>query len=320
MEHIVDANGIPDNAPQTCPGPSSQSAGSLDGCAGCPNQKLCSSGELRSDPSPGLVRSQLAKVKNKVLVLSGKGGVGKSTVTAQIARSLTESNYSVGVLDVDICGPSLARIMGVNGQTVHKSSSGWSPVYTLDDIAVMSIDFLLNSEEDAVIWRGAKKNGMIKEFLCSVDWGELDYLIVDTPPGTSDEHLAIVSLFKQSKVNGAILVTTPQEVSLSDVRKEINFCRKLKIPIIGLVENMSSYTCSKCKTSSSIFPATSGGAAALAATENIPLICSLPLNPAIGQSGDNGVSDFSQDSNSIGLNSENRIMIDRIIEFCKVKD
>lgn len=320
MDHILNPDEIPANAPNSCPGPLSESAGMLAGCSGCPNQKICKSGELKPDSSPEDVKSCLANVKNKILVLSGKGGVGKSTVTAQIARTLAESNFSVGALDVDICGPSLARIMGVNGQTVHKSSSGWSPVYTLDDIAIMSIDFLLSSEEDAVIWRGAKKNGMIKEFLCSVDWGELDFLIIDTPPGTSDEHLAIVSLFKQSKVNGAILVTTPQEVSLSDVRKEINFCKKLKIPIIGLVENMSSYTCSKCNVTSSIFPATSGGAKALADAENIEFLCSLPLDPNIGKNGDNGLSDLSQMPYCSTNKAENMTISNKIVEYCKVSD
>ena len=309
---------IPSDAPASCPGPTSEKAGKLDGCAGCPNQKLCSSGEFKSDVSPAEVKKQLLGVKNKVLVLSGKGGVGKSTVTAEIARGLASLDFSVGVLDVDVCGPSLSRIMGVNGETVHKSSSGWSPVYTVDDIAVMSIDFLLGSEEDAVIWRGAKKNGMIKEFLCSVDWGELDYLVVDTPPGTSDEHLAIVSLFKQSKINGAVLVTTPQEVALSDVRKEINFCRKLRIPIIGLVENMSSYTCTKCKTKSQIFPATSGGGVALAAAEKIPLICSLPLDPRVGCSGDNGLSVLNEAPDA-DISEGYRTLAEKIVEFCKPK-
>lgn len=312
---MVEPTEIPDNAPASCPGPSSEKAGNLDGCAGCPNQKLCSSGELKTDPAPSLVKQNLAGVKHKILVLSGKGGVGKSTVAAQIARGLAANGFSVGVLDVDVCGPSLARIMGVNGQTVHKSSSGWSPVYTLDDIAVMSIDFLLDSEEDAVIWRGAKKNGMIKEFLTSVDWGELDYLVVDTPPGTSDEHLAIVSLFKQSKVDGAVLVTTPQEVSLSDVRKEISFCRKLKMPIIGLVENMTSYTCPKCQTQSEIFPSRTGGGKGLAEKENIPLLCSLPLDPLVGKSGDNGLSVQEEQPHS-AVSQGYSTLVDKVTKFC----
>lgn len=314
----VDKSEVPENAPESCPGPSSNDAGKLDGCAGCPNQKLCSSGQFKSDTSLTEVEKQLANVQHKILVLSGKGGVGKSTVTAQIAHGLADGGHSVGVLDVDVCGPSLSRIMGVNGETVHKSSSGWSPVYTVDDIAVMSIDFLLSSEEDAVIWRGAKKNGMIKEFLCSVDWGDLDYLIIDTPPGTSDEHLAIVSLFKKSKIDGAVLVTTPQEVALSDVRKEINFCRKLRIPMIGIVENMASYTCPKCNTVSQIFPATSGGGIALAEAENLPLLCSLPLDPLVGRSGDNGLSVLSE-APQAGVSEGYLILVEKIIEFCKPK-
>ena len=299
----------PENVPASCPGPASEEAGKMDGCAGCPNKQACSSGQFKTDTSPSDVADALSKVKHKILVLSGKGGVGKSTITAQIARGLAAKGFSVGVVDVDVCGPSLARILGVNGQSVHKSAAGWSPVYTLDDIAVMSIDFLLGSEEDAVIWRGAKKNGMIKEFLTSVDWGELDYLIVDTPPGTSDEHLAIVSLLKQAKVSGCVLVTTPQEVSLGDVRKEINFCRKLKLPIVGVVENMAWYDCPKCRTKSEIFPATTGGAVRMCEGEGLEMLCSVPLSPKVGQSCDTGIE-------GEGLPAEYGVLVERIVKYC----
>jgi len=130
---------------------------------------------------------------------------------------------------------------------VHQSGSGWSPVFVEDNLGVMSVGFLLSSPDDAVIWRGPKKNGMIKQFLRDVDWGEVDYLIVDTPPGTSDEHLSAVQYLSAARIDGAVIITTPQEVSLQDVRKEINFCHKVKLPIIGVVENMSVFICPKCK-------------------------------------------------------------------------
>ena len=287
---MVESDTVPANAPASCPGTDSDMAGKSAGCAGCPMQKNCSSGVKTVDPAPGQIKEHLSGVKHKILVLSGKGGVGKSTVTAQLARSLAANGAQVGVLDTDMCGPSLPRIMGVQGSTVHRSNAGWSPVYTADDIAVMSIDFLLETEEDAVIWRGPKKNGMIKEFLSSVDWGDLDYLLVDTPPGTSDEHLSIVTLLRQSGIEGAVLVTTPQEVSLQDVRKELSFCKKLKVPVVGVVENMAYYTCGKCSTQSEIFPATTGGAAQFAESEGLALLCRLPAHPEVGRSGDQGLA------------------------------
>lgn len=169
---------------------------------------------------------KLSQVKHIILVLSGKGGVGKSTVSAQIAFTLASMNKQVGLLDVDICGPSIPRMLGLVGQEVHQSASGWSPVYVEDNLGVMSIGFMLPSNDDAIIWRGPRKNGLIKQFLTDVDWGQLDYLIIDTPPGTSDEHISIVQYLKSANVDGAIIVTTPQEVAMADVRKEINFCKK----------------------------------------------------------------------------------------------
>ncbi|KAJ3332599.1 Cytosolic Fe-S cluster assembly factor nubp1 [Blyttiomyces sp. JEL0837] len=196
----------------------------------------------------------------------------------------------VGVLDVDICGPSLPIMTGVDGEIIHQSNRGWCPVYATDNLAVMSIAFLLSDKNDAVIWRGPKKNGMIKQFLKDVDWGDLDFLLVDTPPGTSDEHLSIVQYLKESGIDGAILVTTPQELSLQDVRKEISFCRKVGIPIIGLIENMSAFVCPSCHKSSKIFPDQTGGARKLSKDMNIRFLGSIPLDPRIGQAGDGGQS------------------------------
>uniref|UniRef100_A0A8C7XK37 NUBP iron-sulfur cluster assembly factor 1, cytosolic n=1 Tax=Oryzias sinensis TaxID=183150 RepID=A0A8C7XK37_9TELE len=283
----------PDNAPKHCPGTASEQAGKAASCQGCPNQKLCASGAGKNpDPAIGEIGEKLSSVKHKILVLSGKGGVGKSTFSAQLARALaSDGTKEVALLDVDICGPSIPRIMGLDGEqesSVHQSGNGWSPVYVEDNLAIMSIGFLLSSPDDAVIWRGPKKNGMIKQFLRDVDWGELDYLIVDTPPGTSDEHLSIVQYLSSTHVDGAVIITTPQEVSLQDVRKEIRFCQKVKLPIIGVVENMSSFVCPKCKNTSQIFPPTSGGAEKMCADLNLPLLGKLPLDPRIAQSCDEG--------------------------------
>lgn len=232
---------VPDNANQGCVGPTSEQAGKASSCAGCPNQAACASGAAKEvDPAIAHIEDKMSQVKHKLLVLSGKGGVGKSTFSSQLAFTLASQGYQVGLLDVDICGPSVPRMLGLVGHEVHQSASGWSPVYVEHNLAVMSIGFMLPSNDNAVIWRGPRKNGLIKQFLTDVDWGELDYLIIDTPPGTSDEHISLAQLLKSSTVDGAIIVTTPQEVAMADVRKEINFCMKTSIPIIGIVENMHS--------------------------------------------------------------------------------
>lgn len=196
----------------------------------------------------------------------------------------------VGIMDTDICGPSIPKMMGVEQETIHVSSAGWSPVWVSDNLGVMSIQFMLPNRDDAVIWRGPKKNGLIKQFLKDVEWGELDYLLVDTPPGTSDEHLSVNSYLKESGVDGALVVTTPQEISLLDVRKEIDFCRKANIRILGIVENMSGFICPSCTHETQIFKATTGGAARLAKEEGIPFLGKVPLDPRIGMSADYGES------------------------------
>ncbi len=154
----------------------------------------------------------------------------------------------------------------------------------------MSVGFLLSSLDDAVIWRGPKKNGLIKQFLRDVDWGDLEYLLIDTPPGTSDEHLSIVQYLKASGITGAVIVTTPQEVSLLDVRKEITFCKKVGLPIIGVIENMSGFVCSTCKFESEVFPRTTGGGEKMCADMDVRFLGKIPLDPIIGQCSDEGRS------------------------------
>nr|XP_013795665.1 PREDICTED: cytosolic Fe-S cluster assembly factor NUBP1 [Apteryx mantelli mantelli] len=224
----------------------------------------------------------------------------------------------VALLDIDICGPSIPKMMGLEGEQVHQSGSGWSPVYVEENLGVMSVGFLLSSPDDAVIWRGPKKNGLIKQFLRDVDWGEIDYLIVDTPPGTSDEHLSIVQYLSAARIDGAVIITTPQEVSLQDVRKEINFCRKVKLPIIGVVENMSGFICPKCKNESQIFPPTTGGAEKMCQNLNISLLGKVPLDPQIGKSCDKGQSFLSEVPESPATASY-RSIIQRIQEYCDLQ-
>ena len=234
----------PDNANDGCVGPSSENAGKVSACDGCPNQSACASGAnsqsaATTDTSIKGIADRMSNIKHKLLVLSGKGGVGKSTISAQLAFTLAMKGYQVGLLDVDICGPSIPQMLGLVGEEVHQSASGWSPVYVEDNLGVMSIGFMLPKSDDAVIWRGPRKNGLIKQFLLDVDWGNIDYLIIDTPPGTSDEHISMVQYLKESNVDGAVVVTTPQEVAMADVRKELNFCKKTGLQVLGVVENMA---------------------------------------------------------------------------------
>ncbi|RKO95375.1 cytosolic Fe-S cluster assembly factor NUBP1 [Caulochytrium protostelioides] len=201
-----------------------------------------------------------------------------------------EAETTVAVLDVDICGPSQPRMLGCEGEQVHQSQSGWSPVYVSDTLCVMSVGFMLPRNDEAVIWRGPRKNGLIKQFLRDVAWGPQDFLLVDTPPGTSDEHLSLLTYLKQAGIDGAIVLTTPQDVACQDVRRILTFCRKVGVPIVGIVENMSTFVCPSCHQSSVIFPPTSGGGAALAAEFGVPLLGQIPLDPRIGKACDFGHS------------------------------
>lgn len=194
-------------------------------------------------------------------------------------------------MDVDICGPSLPLLFGLQGSRLHSTSSGILPLSITSSLSLVSIGFLLPSENSAVIWRGPKKNGIIKQFLKDVEWGQLQNLVIDTPPGTSDEHLSIVQyLAAAGGVDGAVIVTTPQEVALQDVRKELDFCRKVGIPVLGVVENMSGFVCPSCGGESDIFVPSTGGADELAREWGIEVLGKVPLDPRIGKTGDYGLS------------------------------
>ncbi|XP_053200816.1 cytosolic Fe-S cluster assembly factor nubp1-like [Panonychus citri] len=293
--------------PSDCVGIDSDQAGKAPGCAGCPNAEICSSTKPQVDESAQLlqIERRLRSINHIILIISGKGGVGKSTFSSILSRFLASNEtINVGLLDIDICGPSIPRAMGLEGEQVHMSADGWSPIFVQDNLAVMSSGFLLGSLEDAVIWRGPKKNGLIKQFLSDVDWPPLDYLIIDTPPGTSDEHLSIVSYLKKcSNLRGALIVTTPQEAALLDVRKQIDFTRKVGLPIIGLIENMSHFVCSSCSKESFIFKPTSGGVKSLTESTNIQLLTSIPIDPIIGKSIDLGIACWDENNKSPAVNA-----------------
>jgi len=240
----------------------------------------------------------LEKVKHVFLVLSGKGGVGKSTVAVQLALSLVQSGHKVGLLDVDICGPSVPQMLGLgDDRDIHQSDAGWVPVYVdaSKSLGVLSIAFLLGNKNDAVIWRGPKKNSMIKQFVQNVFWGDIDYLVIDTPPGTSDEHMSVMESLNDFPNKGAVLVTTPQLVSINDVRREITFCQKTSIPIIGIIENYSSFTCPNCHDCTPIFQ--ENGGEILSKETGIELLGKIPIDPNLvrcGESGQNFMMTFAE--------------------------
>ncbi len=229
------------------------------------------------------LHEKLRRIKHKIVVMSGKGGVGKSTVAVNLATALLQAGNRVGLLDVDIHGPSIPTMLGLENERLGGTEQGLSPV-DLDGLKVVSLGFLLSSPDQAVIWRGPMKIGVIRQFLEEVDWGELDYLIIDCPPGTGDEPLSICQLIGQ--LDGAVIVTTPQRVATVDVRKSISFCRQIKLPIIGIVENMSGFVCPKCGEVTQILP--TGGGRGMADDMGVPFLGAIPLDPLVAQAGDNG--------------------------------
>ncbi len=230
------------------------------------------------------VNNSLAKIKHTILVLSGKGGVGKSTVSANIAFALAEKKYTVGLLDCDIHGPSIPKILGVENQKPTTAATGFNPVIVTPNLKVMSMGFLIYDADSPVIWRGPMKMVAIKQFIGDVNWGNLDYLIVDLPPGTGDEPLSIAQLMPKS--DGAVIVTTPQDLALVSVRKSINFVKKMNIPIIGIVENMSGFSCPHCHRDINIFK--TGGGQNASNDFHVPFLGKVPIDPNIVLTGDEG--------------------------------
>jgi Mrp family chromosome partitioning ATPase/predicted Fe-Mo cluster-binding NifX family protein len=227
---------------------------------------------------------KLSRIKHKILVLSGKGGVGKSSVAAGLAVDLAKRGKKVAVLDIDIHGPSIPQLLGIQGERVTGTNESILPVVSSAGVAVMSMGLLLQGSDEAVIWRGPLKYGVIKQFLRDVEWGDLDYLIVDSPPGTGDEPLSVAQLIKG--VDGALLVTTPQTVSTNDVRRSIGFSRQLDLPILGVIENMSGFVCPSCGTKVDVFG--SGGGASMAEEMGVPFLGSIPIDPEFVKACDTG--------------------------------
>jgi ATPases involved in chromosome partitioning len=238
---------------------------------------------LKKAEEPKLIRNMRA-IKKKIMVMSGKGGVGKSTVAANLAARLAERGHKVGLLDADIHGPSIPKMFGIEDQRPTVDENGIVPISITENLSVMSVALLLEDRDAPVIWRGPAKMAAIKQFLEDVSWGKLDYLIVDLPPGTGDEPLSIAQLIE--KMEGAVVVTTPQDVALVSVRKSIKFAEILKVPVIGIVENMSGIICPHCDEMIDLFG--KGGVEKASTDFNVPVLGELPMDPKIAEIEDSG--------------------------------
>jgi ATP-binding protein involved in chromosome partitioning len=226
----------------------------------------------------------MENVQHKFLVLSGKGGVGKSSIAVNLAVWLAKQGKSVGLLDIDIHGPSIPKLLNLEGSDIRVEGNKIKPVLYSETLKIMSIGFVLQSETDAIIWRGPMKHNVIKQFVTDVCWGELDYLVVDCPPGTGDEPLSIAQLLGQ--IDGAIIVTTPQQLAIVDVKKCITFCKQLKLPVLGVIENMSGFTCPHCNNRIEIFKG--DGGRQMSRDFGVPFLGSIPMDPGLTRACDSG--------------------------------
>ncbi len=226
---------------------------------------------------------RMARIKHKIIIASGKGGVGKSTVSVNLARALQMKGLRVGVLDADITGPDIPKLLGIEDQKLMQGSEGIEPA-DANGIKAASMALILSSRETPVVWRGPMKMAAIKQFIQDVNWGDLDFLIVDLPPGTSDEPLSVLQLIPD--LAGAIIVTTPQEVSLLDSRKAVNMVKAMKLPVLGIVENMSGLKCPHCQETINIF--SSGGGEKMAEEMDVPFLGAIPIDPQVCALGDSG--------------------------------
>lgn len=252
-------------------------------------QKTHPKGQI-SDKMPGpdpdeSARQSLKKIKHKFLVMSGKGGVGKTSVSVNLAISLARKGHRVGLLDVDIHGPDIPRMLGLPGMLKIDGEQKMIPIPYSENLKVISMESLMQNRDEAIIWRGPVKHSAIRQFIGDVDWGDLDFLIIDSPPGTGDEPLTIAQLIPDAK---AVIVTTPQEVALADIRKSISFCKNVNMHIYGIIENMSGFTCPHCNKMVDIFGAGGGKKTALA--YEIPFLGKIPFDPEMVACADQGVA------------------------------
>uniref|UniRef100_A0A7C3V8P2 Iron-sulfur cluster carrier protein n=1 Tax=Desulfobacca acetoxidans TaxID=60893 RepID=A0A7C3V8P2_9BACT len=273
---------------------------------GCPSSQ-CGHGGKGAHPGPdpeelGL-QEQLQRIRHRLLVMSGKGGVGKTSTAVYLALGLAQRGYRVGLLDVDLHGPDVPRMLGIEGMFQADADNRMIPLRYNDHLHVVSIEFLLHDRDEAIIWRGPLKHSFIRQAISQVNWGVLDVLVIDCPPGTGDEPLSVAQTIVGAQ---AVIVTTPQEVSLADVRKAINFCRKVNMPILGLVENMSGLICPRCGEEIPLF--STGGGQKTADLMQVPLLASLPFDLSVVRGGDRGQPRLESPDDSPFLTALGRLL------------
>lgn len=237
------------------------------------------------DEQDASVASSLEKIRNKFVVMSGKGGVGKTSTSVNLALALADKGFNVGIMDVDLHGPDVPRMLGLTGMPDVNRNRKLNPMRFSENLSAISMESFLPKRDDAVIWRGPLKFSAIRQFIADVEWGHLDFLIIDSPPGTGDEPLTVAQQIPDAK---AVIVTTPQEVALADVRKSINFCRTVKLDILGMVENMSGLSCPHCGEVIEIFG--SGGGERTAAEMKVDFLGRIPMDPRMVACADSGRS------------------------------
>jgi len=256
----------------------------------CPSQGGQQDMAARQKQEDAAIKASLAKIKHKIFVLSGKGGVGKSSVSANLAASLSKKGYKTGLMDVDVHGPSIAQMLGLTELLEISKDQLLIPKQINGNLKVVSVQALMQDKDQAIIWRGPAKTGMIKQFISSVDWGELDFLIIDAPPGTGDEPLTVVQAIPEAL---GVVVTTPQEVALADIRKSISFCKTVHLKTLGIIENMAGFKCPHCNELIDLF--SSGGGEKTAKSSGLTFLGSLPFDTQVVASGDSGVPLMFQD-------------------------
>ncbi|MFC1891879.1 P-loop NTPase [Thermodesulfobacteriota bacterium] len=276
---------------------------------GCGNNNITTPADMERAQQDKMIETNLARIKRKILVMSGKGGVGKSTVASYLALLLSKKGYKVGLLDVDLHGPSVPNMIKVQGGLEMPEKGIVRPYSFSENLGIVSMGMLLSDQDAAVIWRGPLKISAIRQFISDIDWGDLDFLVVDSPPGTGDEPLTVAQTIPDAD---AVIVTTPQEVSLADVRKSINFCRQVKMNILGVVENMSGFSCPHCGEKAAIFG--EGGAAAMSSQMEVPLLGEIPIDPKMVQMADNGGLNGLMEIPDLEINRAYEEILGRIVE------
>ncbi len=249
------------------------------------SQKTCGSANAALAQQDLAIQRSLGRIRHKILVMSGKGGVGKSTVAVNLALGLAARGHRVGLMDVDLHGPDVCRMLDLKGglQTPDKPDGLVPTLLYNDQLKVVSLEYMMKNRDEAIIWRGPLKIQAIRQFIADMDWGELDYLVVDAPPGTGDEPLSVAQTIPGVE---ALVVTTPQEVALADVRKSINFCKTVKMPVLGVVESMSGFICPHCGETVDIF--SKGGGETTARDFDLPFLGRVPMDPQVVTGGDSG--------------------------------